>query len=79
MNLATVIAVYAVISRELGLPLRFPGPAEKKAVLITGVHPNRTGTPEELAEAIVFMALPKALFIAGATLVVDGGNSPADR
>ena len=72
MNLATVIAVYAVISRELGLPLRFPGPAEKKAVLITGVHPNRTGTPEELAEAIVFMALPKALFIAGATL----GMSP---
>jgi hypothetical protein len=63
MNLATVIAVYAVISRELGLPLRFPGPAEKKAVLITGVHLNRTGTPEELAEAIVFMALPKALFI----------------
>ena len=26
MNLAMVIAVYAVISRELGLPLRFPGP-----------------------------------------------------
>ena len=25
MNLSTVIAVYAVISRELGLPLRFPG------------------------------------------------------
>jgi hypothetical protein len=26
MNLATVIAVYAAICRELGLPLRFPGP-----------------------------------------------------
>ena len=26
MNLAMVIAVYAVISKELGLPLRFPGP-----------------------------------------------------
>ena len=25
MNLTTVIAVYAAISRELGLPLRFPG------------------------------------------------------
>jgi hypothetical protein len=25
MNLAMVIAVYAVISKELGLPLRFPG------------------------------------------------------
>ena len=26
MNLSTVIAVYAAISKELGLPLRFPGP-----------------------------------------------------
>ncbi len=26
MNLAMVIAVYAVISKQLGLPLRFPGP-----------------------------------------------------
>ena len=26
MNLLTVIAVYAVISKELGIPLRFPGP-----------------------------------------------------
>lgn len=26
MNLAMVIAVYAVLSKELGLPLRFPGP-----------------------------------------------------
>ncbi len=26
MNLSMVIAVYAVISKELGLPLRFPGP-----------------------------------------------------
>jgi hypothetical protein len=26
MNLISVIAVYAAISRELGLPLRFPGP-----------------------------------------------------
>jgi nucleoside-diphosphate-sugar epimerase len=26
MNLTMVIAIYAVISRELGLPLRFPGP-----------------------------------------------------
>ncbi len=26
MNLLTVIAVYAAISKELGIPLRFPGP-----------------------------------------------------
>ncbi|NBS65151.1 MAG: SDR family oxidoreductase [Betaproteobacteria bacterium] len=33
MNLAAVIAVYAVISRELGLPLRFPGTPEGYAAL----------------------------------------------
>lgn len=33
MNLAAVIAVYAVISRELGLPLRFPGTPEGYSAL----------------------------------------------
>ncbi len=53
---------------------RFTGTPEKKAVLITGVPLNRMGTPEELAEAIVFVASPKAAFITGTALVVDGGK-----
>ena len=53
---------------------RFTGSPEKKANLITGVPLNRMGTPEELAAAIVFMASPKAAFITGTTLVVDGGK-----
>jgi NAD(P)-dependent dehydrogenase (short-subunit alcohol dehydrogenase family) len=57
-----------------GMLNRFTGTAEKKAVLITGVPLNRMGAPEELAEAIVFMASPKAAFITGTTLVVDGGK-----
>ena len=36
MNLTTVIAVYAAISRELGLPLRFPG-SEAAYVFSPGV------------------------------------------
>jgi nucleoside-diphosphate-sugar epimerase len=37
MNLATVIAVYAAISKELGLPLRFPGTEKAYRVLSQAV------------------------------------------
>ena len=59
---------------DTGMLNRFTGTAEQKADLITGVPLNRMGTPGELAEAIVFMASPKAAFITGTTLVVDGGK-----
>lgn len=34
---------------------------------------GRLARPEEIAEAIAFLASPKAGFITGATLAVDGG------
>lgn len=36
---------------------------------------KRFGTPEEVADAIVFLASPKASFVTGTCLVVDGGQS----
>ena len=39
-------------------------------VLITGAL---TGTPEEIAHAIMFISSDKASYIIGASLAVDGG------
>lgn len=39
------------------------------------VPQKRLGTPQEVAEAIVFLASPKASFITGASLIIDGGQT----
>jgi NAD(P)-dependent dehydrogenase (short-subunit alcohol dehydrogenase family) len=52
---------------------RFTGTPENKAALISGVPYNRMGQPEEVAAAILFLASPKAAFITGASIAVDGG------
>jgi NAD(P)-dependent dehydrogenase (short-subunit alcohol dehydrogenase family) len=53
---------------------RFTGSAEVKAGLISGVPLKRGATPDEIAQAIVFVASDKASFITGTILGVDGGK-----
>lgn len=51
---------------------------EKIAGLLTPM--KRSGTPDEVAYAIRFLADPQASYITGQLLIVDGGNSvPEDR
>jgi len=54
---------------------RITGTAERKAGLVAGVPLKRVGTPAEIADAIVFVASPKASFITGQIVSVNGGKT----
>src|SRR2546425_7262420 len=56
---------------------RFTGTPERKAGLIAGVPLKRSGTPEEIAQTIVFLASDKASFITGHIIAADGGKLAA--
>src|ERR1700750_682449 len=60
---------------ETGMLNRFTGSAERKAGLVSGVPMRRVGEPDEIAEAIVFLASDKASFVTGHVLSADGGKS----
>jgi NAD(P)-dependent dehydrogenase (short-subunit alcohol dehydrogenase family) len=54
---------------------RFTGNADRKAGLVAGVPLKRAGRPEEIADAIVFVASAKASFITGQVIAVNGGKT----
>ena len=56
---------------------RFTGSADRKAGLIAGVPLKRAGKPEEIAQAVVFLASEKASFITGQVIGVNGGKTAA--
>ncbi len=59
---------------ETGMFNRFAVTKENKAAFIDAKVPNkRIGTPDEIADAVVFIGSDKASYIIGASLAVDGG------
>jgi NAD(P)-dependent dehydrogenase (short-subunit alcohol dehydrogenase family) len=54
---------------------RFTGSPERKAGLVAGVPLKRAGKPQEIADAIVFVASDKGSFITGQTLGINGGKT----
>jgi hypothetical protein len=48
---------------------------EGRASLVAGVPLKRAGSPEEIADAIVFVASAKASFITGQVIAVNGGKT----
>jgi len=60
---------------DTGMLTRFTGTPESKAGLVAEVPMGRLGLPDELANAIVFIASDEASFITGHILNVDGGHT----
>ncbi|MGA6970193.1 MAG: glucose 1-dehydrogenase [Candidatus Binatus sp.] len=58
---------------ETGMLNRFTGNEENKAGLVAGVPLKRVGTPEEIAQTILFVASDKASYMTGTSVSVDGG------
>jgi NAD(P)-dependent dehydrogenase (short-subunit alcohol dehydrogenase family) len=54
---------------------RLTGSSERKAAMLAGVPLKRAGTPEEIAEAIVFVGSDKASYMTGEILRVNGGRT----
>jgi NAD(P)-dependent dehydrogenase (short-subunit alcohol dehydrogenase family) len=57
------------------LPNRFTGSADRKAGLIAGGPLKRAGKPDEIAQAITYLASDKASFVTGQILGVNGGKT----
>jgi 3-oxoacyl-[acyl-carrier protein] reductase len=47
---------------------------ERRAALLAGIPVGRLGAPADIAHAVVFLASPKASFITGQVLHVNGGE-----
>lgn len=49
--------------------------AERKAQVLAGIHTGRLGQPEDIANAVMFLASEQAGWITGKVISVDGGRA----
>lgn len=62
---------------DTGMLDRFAGTSERKALLQSAVPLGRLGQPEEVTQAILFLASGASSFVTGQILTVDGGKTAA--
>lgn len=74
-ELAPYITVNAIAPGNIDTDMTAGAGEEFIKMTIEQTPLKRLGKPEEVADAVVFLVSPKADFITGVTLVVDGGHS----
>jgi NAD(P)-dependent dehydrogenase (short-subunit alcohol dehydrogenase family) len=59
---------------ETDMYQRFTGEKPEMQAMMTGLHPiGRIGTPDEIADAVIWLSSDKSSFVTGHSLLVDGG------
>ena len=74
-ELAPDIRVNAVVPGNIDTEMSAGAGREFLEVVIQNTPLKRLGSPEEVGEAVAFLAEPRSSFITGQTLIVDGGHS----
>ena len=76
------IRVNCIAPGGVSTPIVYGGEANKEAMeerLKRGQPIQRAGQPEDIAQAVLFLASEKSSFVTGQTLVVDGGAVAGQR
>ncbi len=71
--LAPDIRVNAVAPGLVDTPMTADFTVEQRARMTERIPVGRFAEPEEIAQAVLFLASPRASYITGQTLVIDGG------
>jgi len=69
------VTVNAVAPGLIDTPLTRSLPSETFAALVAAQPSKEFGTPQDVAETVLFLASPEARFITGQIIYVDGGKS----
>jgi 3alpha(or 20beta)-hydroxysteroid dehydrogenase len=69
------IRVNTVFPGVIDTPINYDNPPGMNEVLVKTTPMRRMGIPNEIAEAVLFLASPRSSFVTGADFAIDGGMS----